>query len=123
VKGQVNCFNLQTGDALWHSTAPQSHRHLSAGAKPVIFNDGGATRIAGGKLLLLDGTGRLTVSDVSAKGCTVISDANVSPVRDAPKATLHWPYMTPPLLLKGRPYLRHHSKIACYDVSKAPDGP
>jgi hypothetical protein len=123
VKGQVNCFDLLTGAMLWTSTAPQTHSHLTGSSRITFFNDGGAYMVADGKLLLIDGSGHLTVSDVSAKGCTLISDTDVSPILAVANPPIGMPYATPPLLLNGRLYLRNHSKVACYDVSVAPAAP
>ena len=116
--GAVHCFDLQTGDVLWTSSAPQLQAPSAAGAKLQNISDGGAFMIAGGKLLLLSSAGCLTVSDVSAKGCTVLSHADVLADLKAADPWGHWEFVIPPLLLNGRLYLRNHERLVCYDVHK-----
>ena len=118
IVGAVHCFDLQTGDVLWVSNAPQMQMPLGAGNKPGNDNDGGTFAMAGGKLLLLNSAGCLTVSDVSAKGCTLLSHADLSADLQSSRAWCGWQFMVPPLLLNGRLYLRNHENIACYDVRK-----
>ena len=79
--------------------------------------------MAGSRLVILDGTGHLEMAEVSAKKCTVLGDApfdvpdavDNSEKGSAPSSDI-FHYLTPPLLLNGRLYVRNHGKVVCYDM-------
>ena len=122
-RGRLICYDLQTGKVVWISSAPESTGPPPSG-KLEIWNDGGAFMIAGGKVLLLDGTGRISMADVSAKGCTVLGstdfdeDARVPGGDPKSRGPLQsrFQFLTPPLLLNGLLYVRDHEKMVCYDL-------
>ena len=116
--GHLTCRDLLTGKVLWTSSAPHARGRLPSPHRK-IWNDGGAFMLAAGKLLLLDGSGHFTLSDISRQGCTVLGDADFGTVLSVPHSSgryAAWQYLVPPLLLNGKLYLRNHEKIACYDL-------
>ena len=121
-KGQICCYDVQTGKLLWSSNEPQSRGPLPPVGKQ-IWNDGGSFMMAGSRLVILDGTGHLEMAEVSAKKCTVLGDApfdvpdavDNSEKGSAPSSDI-FHYLTPPLLLNGRLYVRNHGKVVCYDM-------
>ena len=114
--GTINCFDLQSGERLWSSSAPQTKVLSEAGRKVSNDNDGGAFMTAMGKLLLLNSSGSLTVSDISEKGCTILQSFDVLGDLKAAKPWGDWQFLVPPLLLNGRLYLRNSEKVICYDL-------
>ena len=124
-KGQLICYDLQTGKVLWKSNAPQSRGPLPPAGKK-IWIDGGAFMMAGDNMIILDGTGHIEMANVSAKGCTVLGDADfvdsalvVSDTASPSGNVLTrsgFQFITPPLLLNGRLYVRNHERVACYNL-------
>jgi len=91
------CVDLKTGEAAWKTPL----RYVSLMS-------------AGGKLIMLDLNGILTIAEATPKAFTPISRADVLAGANRPRL-----FPTPPVLCDGRIYCRNYAgDLICIDVSK-----
>jgi outer membrane protein assembly factor BamB len=109
---QLVCYELSSGKVLWR--------------RPV--GKGGALTVAGDRILLLRGDGRLVILAASSEGYKEVASGVALKLEDnrgkpVPERNVCW---TMPVLADGRIYARcNHGKLACIDVgvASAPETP
>jgi outer membrane protein assembly factor BamB len=95
--GSLRCLDGKIGNILWSEDLERKCISLSA---------------ADGKLIILDGKGRLYIADASPDGCRELSRCALPD-----KLTGSW--WTPPVLCNGKIYCKSSSgALVCIDVSK-----
>jgi outer membrane protein assembly factor BamB len=106
-RGIFRCIDLQTGEERWaEGTGRPNHR--KNGGDPTNIGQAGIV-IADGKLILLNERGELILLRATPVKCDELARTSVL------SGELTW---TPPVLNRGRVYVRNHSRAVCVYVGE-----